>query len=436
VSGEPALPVEPARARLMRIESAALLKRWLHLERALMIACAGWVPAARRLEAKALLARTAWQSSLTAEALKRRIFELRYPERDLALGRPDPLVSLYEAALHAPGPGPLLDALAGVLLPGLRSGYEAYLSASDEIADGPTRRFLQLAVAEKLTQERELAAAAVAEADPDSASKPWRAHLADRLERAGGIALDDPPDLSIESVVPPGRLFQPAPTPARDERYFVTSFYWPDIVDPSYAYGHGVRLQLRSAISHLNEVWAVETAAGTLLAFVPELGWDFLFDAARWLYDESRHMMMGARRLEWWGFEHHEIPLGSYIIESVRGEDPIYGLAMLAFFETKNIGKKRERAGELGGLGDLSSQRDMDFDWADEAIHTGYGRRWLRAALKSRGRDPESWSALVRRCEELARARIARATPEEVDAIRGCADKLMARADALARPGA
>ena len=46
--------------------------------------------------------------------------------------------------------------------------------------------------------------------------------------------------------------------PARDERYFLSSFYWPDIVDPSYAYGHGVRLQLRSAISHLNEVWAVD----------------------------------------------------------------------------------------------------------------------------------------------------------------------------------
>lgn len=433
MSGEATLPVEPGRAHLMRIESAALLKRWLHLERALLIACAGWVPAARRLETKALLARTAWQSSLTAEALKQRIFELRYPERELALGRPDALVSLYETALHPPGPGPLLDALSGVLLPALRSGYEAYLSASDEIADGPSRRFLHLAVTEKLTQEQELAAAAASEDDPDSVSDMWCAHLADRLEKAGGITLEDPRDIAIERVVPPGRPFRPAPTPARDERYFVSSFYWPDIVDPSYAYGHGVRLQLRSAISHLNEVWAVEAAAGTLLAFAPELGWDFLFDAARWLYDESRHMLMGARRLEWWGFGRHEIPLGSYIIESVQGEDPIYGLAMLAFFETKNIGKKRERAGELGGLGDLSSQRDMDFDWADEAIHTGYGRRWLRAALKNRGQDPESWSALVGRCEELVRARIARATPGEVEAIRGCADKLIARADVLAK---
>jgi hypothetical protein len=433
VSGDATLPVEPARARLMRIESAALLTRWLHLERALVIACAGWVPAARRLETKALLARTGWQGSLTAEALKQRIFELRYPERELALGRPCPLVTLYGAALHAPGPGPLVDGLARVLLPALRSGYEAYLSASDEIADGPSRRFLQLAVAEKLTQEQELAAAAVAEEDPGSASETWCAHLADRLGRVGGITLEEPSPLAIESVVPPGRAFQPAKTPARDERYFVSSFYWPDIVDPSYAYGHGVRLQLRSAISHLNEVWAVETAASTLLHFSPELGWDFLFDAARWLYDESRHMLMGARRLEWWGFEPHEVPLGSYIIESLQGQDPIYGLAMLAFFETKNIGKKRERAGELGGLGDLSSQRDMDFDWADEAMHTGYGRRWLRAALKSRGQDPESWSRLVGRCEELVHARVARATPEEVDAVRSCADKLVARAQALAK---
>jgi hypothetical protein len=427
------LPVEPARARLLRIQSASLLKRWLHLERALVLACAAWVPGAERLETKALLARTAWQGSLTAKALKQRIFELRYPERDLALGRPCPLVMLYEAALHAPGPGSLLDGLARVLLPALRSGYETYLAASDEIADGPSRRFLRLAAVEKREQEQELAAAAPSEGDPYSASEAWCANLAGRLASAGGIALEEPPDLAIEPVVPPGQAFRPAAKSARDGRYFVSSFYWPDIVDPTYAYGHGVRLQLRSAISHLNEVWAVETAATTLVHFSSELGWDFLFDAARWLYDESRHMLMGARRLEWWGFERHEIPLGSYIIESLQGHDPIYGLAMLAFFETKNIGKKRERAGELGGLGDVSSQRDMDFDWADEAIHTGYGRRWLRAALKSRGQDPESWSAIVGRCEELAHARVARATQEEVDAIRSCADKLMARAEDLAK---
>ena len=50
-----------------------------------------------------------------------------------------------------------------------------------------------------------------------------------------------------------------ARSPARDDRYFLSSFYWPDVLDPSYPYGDGVALQLRSAVSHLNEVWAVES---------------------------------------------------------------------------------------------------------------------------------------------------------------------------------
>ena len=417
----------------MRLESALVLKRWLHLEQALVVAAAGWVPAVARIETKALLARTAWQGSLTAEALKQRVLELRYPERDLDPGR-CALVALYEAALSAPGPGALLGALAEVLLPALRGGYEAYLDASDEIADGPSRRFLELAVAEKRAQEGELAVAAGLEPDPaPGAAAEWTRNLAARLERVGGVGLEPPADAEIERVVPPGRRFQSARRPARDDRYFVSSFYWPDILDSSYAYGHGVRLQLRSAVSHINEVWAVEAAASTLQHFAGELGWEFTLDAARWLYDESRHMMMGARRLEWWGFERREVPLGSYIIEAMQDQDPIYRLAMLAFFETKNIGKKRERAGELGGLGDLSSQRDMDFDWADEAIHTGYGRRWLRAALQSRDQDPQTWTTLVARCEELVRDRVARATSEEADAIRACATRLVKRAEELAR---
>ena len=63
--------------------------------------------------------------------------------------------------------------------------------------------------------------------------------------------------------------------PARDARYFPSSFYWPDVLDPTYPYGEGIALQMRSAVSHLNEVWAVETAGRILHDLSPELGWEF-----------------------------------------------------------------------------------------------------------------------------------------------------------------
>ena len=58
----------------------------------------------------------------------------------------------------------------------------------------------------------------------------------------------------------------------------------------------GTELQLRVAVSHLNEVWAVETAGAMLAELAGELGWEFVLDAARWTYDEARHMLMGQRR--------------------------------------------------------------------------------------------------------------------------------------------
>jgi len=138
---------------------------------------------------------------------------------------------------------------------------------------------------------------------------------------------------------------------------------------------------------------------------------------------------MGLRRLDGWGFERGQIPLGGYIYEACAGQDPIYRLGMLGYFETKNIGKKQDRAREFGEHGDRTSQRDMDFDWADEAIHAGYGRRWLRRALELRRESPDDWKEILRRCEELATDRVARATEDEKEAVRACTEKLIADAE-------
>jgi transposase-like protein len=105
---------------------------------------------------------------------------------------------------------------------------------------------------------------------------------------------------------------------------------------------------------------------------------------------------------------------------------------MLGYFETKNIGRKRERAQAFHGMGDATSETDMEFDWADETLHAEYGRRWLRRLLEAREEDPESWPAVLEECERLVQARVEQATPEELERIRTCADALTAAAEAAA----
>ena len=417
---------------LLRIDTATVLRRYWHLERALLLTCGGWIPAVKRLETKGALAETAWQLSLTATELRERVFELRYPERALEREPDAALIETFEASVNAPDPNSLLRVLGEILLPALRVSYHRYLELSDPVADGPTYRFLTLGASERAEQETALVEAATTE--PSSPrGEEWLEGMRTRVQELGGVTVDKDPAV-VGPMSDQGVPFEVAQQPARDERYFPCSFYWPDNFDPSFPYGEGPRLQLRTAISHLNEVWAVETAGAILHGLGPSLGWDFIVDAARWCYDESRHMRMGQMRLARWGFEPAETPLGGYIYESCAGHSVVHRLAMLAFFETKNIGKKAQRAEMFGAIGDFSSQRDMEFDWADEAIHAGYGRRWLgeALALEDPGRE---WKAVLAECEDLVAARVASASEEEKTALRRQADKLITKAEATLQEG-
>ncbi len=197
---------------------------------------------------------------------------------------------------------------------------------------------------------------------------------------------------TAHAPLPHSRQYTVPNQPARDPRFLPCRFYWPDTVDPDFGYGEGASLQLRSAVSHFNEVWAVETAGIILSAFADVLPWEWITDAARWAYDESRHCRMGYERLMSWGLDPSEIPLGTYIYDSAAGQDPLYRLGMLFFFETKNIKKKPQRTRLFHEYSDAASEHDMDFDWADETIHAGYGKRWLTEHAFTPWRRPRTLS--------------------------------------------
>lgn len=418
---------EQARAHWMRVDTAQILKRFYFLERSLLLSMGAWLPAIGPIPIKTGLPRAIWQNALTADALRERVFELRYPNRLMTIEGDAALVRLADAARNAPSAAAFLLGVSQVFLPALKGAYGRYLTLSDPLADGPTERFLRVALHEKVEQQDALLAWA-AELGIDEGARAWADSLDARLSALGGIPVEGTAD-SGETELPDAVPYELPDHPARDPRFFACRFYWPDIVDPSYPYGEGAALQLRSAVSHLNEAWAVETAGAILAAFAGELPWEWIRDAARWCYDEARHCRMGYDRLLVWGFLPEEIPLGTYIYDSAAGQDPIYRLGMLFFFETKNIGKKTARARKFHEYGDAVSEHDMDFDWADETIHASYGKHWLGRLLEVRGGDPRDVEVVRSRCAELVAAEVATATPEEIAVIRRVADRLVAQAE-------
>src|SRR5712671_1304195 len=191
-----------ARARWMRFDTAQLLKRFFFCERSLLVSEAGWIPAIAPLEIKIGLARFVWQSAETAHALRERVFELRFPSRLLEEeGADHALIELFSGIKHAPSVPAFLLGVGKVLLPALRDAYQSYLEASDSIADGPTHRFLSLALSEKVDQirsYREWSEAALS-SDPDlrEEAQAWAQAVAERLASLGGVGVG--PSVSVAS---------------------------------------------------------------------------------------------------------------------------------------------------------------------------------------------------------------------------------------------
>jgi uncharacterized ferritin-like protein (DUF455 family) len=429
---------EQPRARWKRLDTAHILKRFYFCERSLIVGASAWIPHLDDLDIKMGVPYFCWQNAETANDLRERVFELRFPSRMIEHeGADRPLAELLAKIRNAPTAAAFLTAWGSVALAALRDAYQEFLDHSDPLADAPTHRFLELSVREKEKQMATLAAWAAQESARDLANRNraenWIAGFSDQLAFLGGIGTDAaPPDVEVTPI--PGSQSVSVPDlPARDARYWSCRFYWPDIVDAGFPYGEGLLLQLRSAVSHLNEVWAVEHGGIILSEFSDVLPWEWIRDAARWTYDESRHCRMGQNRLAAWGFDPSEVPLGTYIYESAKGAEPIYRLGMLYFFETKNIGRKPERTAVFKEIGDAASEHDMDFDWADETIHATYGNHWLRILHEL---NPEKYPAAAKvrdDCEFLVKRMIASATAAEKSAITERARKMIQRANELAR---
>jgi uncharacterized ferritin-like protein (DUF455 family) len=424
--------IHSSRGLWMRHDTAHLLKRFFFCERALLLSQAAWLPKIPSLPVKLGFAQAIWEDALTADALRERIFELRYPSRLLEEEAGDAaLVALYQNLVDSPSVPAFLLSLSKVLLPALRDAYAKYLDLSDPIADAPTRRFLMNALRDKTKQCEDTerwATEALAASGDSSEARQWADAMAERMKALGGIAVaDKPASVTLEPLQ--GSVPYSIPDkPARDPRFWPCRFYWPDNVDPQFPYGEGTALQLRSAISHLNEVWAIETGGIILSSFAKSLPWEWVRDAARWTYDESRHCHMGYDRLLQWGFQPQEIPLGTYIYESTAAQDPIYRLGMLFFFETKNIHKKQVRSRLFRSYGDAVSEHDMDFDWADETMHAGFGKHWLKEILALGDRSGLTPEAVHARCSQLVDLFVATATPDEVNELKQRSQDLLSKA--------
>src|SRR5579864_6861440 len=224
------------RARRMRLDTAGILKRFFFCEQALIIGQAGWLVSLSSLETKTALPRLFWEDAMTANAMRERVFELHYPSRLMVIGDDAALVDLMQQSANAPSPEAYFLALAQVLEPALLDAYRRYIEQGDDIADGPTMRFMLIGAQEKAQHIAVLnqIASEMLSAAPErrTVAEAWVNVLGDQLSKIGGIPLDKTPRAVNESSLPGARPFKLPQTPIRDSRFHRCRFYWPDIIVP------------------------------------------------------------------------------------------------------------------------------------------------------------------------------------------------------------
>jgi hypothetical protein len=414
-----------SRGRWMVSDNADLLKQFYFLQRELVLMQAGWVPGMAHWESKLLLPEFLWQDALIAGQLRERVLELRYPDSHVVPGKDQPLLDLWRQFRAAPDSQGFVVGLAHAMKPTLKLMYEDYLQATDHLDDGPTVRILEQAVRDIDGQLRRwepvLADSRAVYPESVASSGRWQAELARVIQDAKkSLPTFDPKSAG-------GRPFQISRTGVRDKRFPYVQIPWPDSLDPKRGAGEGFELQVRQAQSHLNEMWATEMAAACLFDLADDAPPEFLQDAARWCYDEARHCRMGVSRFQEWGFRLDEMPAGSFSYDAGANTDPITRLGIIFYFETTYIHTKSERKDKFSDFGDRVSSHDMDFDWADELIHTYYGKKWLEFFLKKSG-DKRTLSDVKADAEACVQAMRQRATPTDRRRIEELYQRTMARA--------
>ena len=367
-------------------ETVRRLVRYQWVERWLMGDLLRHLTAEPVWEVKCGYALHQWQDGLHADAIRRRIGEMRHPlppldpSPDAALDR-----ALDEALRSADGPE-LLAASYGVIREALAEAYREHLARSNPLVDQPTRRILKAALAdhqEALDWSR-TALGALRSLDPAARGRTaeWRDQVRAYLFAAGGIAgpaPEPPPDL------PPSRAsapFTPDYRPRRDARFAGQhDFDFPPHVIYNDPRVPADERNLALLAKRTLEMDVPEMMASFLVDRTDQ-PWEFQLDYSRQLWDEMRHAMMGSVAFEARGIDWTRIPLNvGFSLRLNQHATPLERQTILFAIEQSlmpgETGKRYEYRTAVEA-GDSLSAHFHDYDWADEVLHAQIGRRWLR----------------------------------------------------------
>ena len=390
-------------------ENVRRLVRLHWFEKRLMDIAAARLPATPEWEVKCALALHQWQDGEHADAIRRRVSEMRSPPPPLDRAPDSVLDAFLEELLRAAGTTELVAGLA-LAHSALVVAYRDHLERSNPLVDQPTRRVLRFNLIEEEEAsawcERALDALIVSDASARERARTWQDHLRAYIDAAGGITGDV---VTEAAALPPRRAtqpFVPDTTPRRDDRF--TGVHQFDFPPQTVYNAPGVSAEERNLALLCRRALEMDVPE-TMASFMTERRdqpWDFYREYARQLWDETRHAMMGTVALAAHGIDWTRLPLhvGFSLRLNLHAEPLERQILLYAIEQSLMPGEtgKRFEYETAVAAGDELSAHFHDYDWADEVLHAQIGRRWMKAeglsvsdaVQRGAGIHERTWTAL------------------------------------------
>ena len=350
-----------------------LLNRYRFIEYETLRILAGWLPATAKMELKLAMGRLLWEDSQHVQHLYQRLREIQTP----AFRPPedDALELLMAEAIHAPNELDLLAGIFRVIKPALAAAYRWHINQTFANPDAPTLYAFKHILLDEDDQvqwaEDALAGHPVGE---------WEEYIAKLLAAAGGITGRQ--ERKAAPAPPTSRRPFVAPRQAaRDERFQLVNRKAGQVIrDQNIT----TRRQLEFE-SYSQEMLAAETVA-LVIYLSTQMPWEFTYDSARHLYDETRHCKLGIEWMAQHGLDYTTVPQNTLIYAWRSQYDAALQYTMLTMGnEVHAFPYRHESIKAYQAYNDQLSIQYINYDMADERTHVAYGKKWIPELLKAEG---------------------------------------------------
>lgn len=371
----PVLSVSPPRERGLALRNLA------DFQTELARVAAGFVPALAEWDLRCGLPLHLFSDFRMVQDLRVRQRELGVIPTETHLSTSVPARSLLDCLCEAPSSADAIEAVYLQVKPQLLKWIEAFLQATRSVYDLPSAPLLEA--------NRDLLRAQIAWA---SEARP-RLGEPDALYQAKVLmALGE---LESELAILERRRSEPVRLARRIGRLpladgalphgFSARATLPKAPTPDRPYGERERF---FAINFMMEMQATDSCASILFE-APDMPWDFYFDAARHMWDESRHATFGELKLKSLGIPFHEVPLSTTAYRLRQTLTPHDRYAALTTQEADAFPGKHQGLKAALEHHDTVGAMTWSYDIADETQHVRFGQKWLPGLIKAAG-DPRS----------------------------------------------